>query len=109
MPDTNSGTNSGAGPKPDAPKEEKPRLRFAGHSVKLPGSRLLRIAIGIALCLGGVFSILPVLGIWMLPLGLLVLSVDIPFVRRLRRRGEIWWGRWQAARAARKAKHSSDS
>ena len=31
---------------------------------------------------GGVFSFLPVLGLWMLPLGLLVLAVDIPPLRR---------------------------
>jgi hypothetical protein len=43
--------------------------------------------------LGGLFWFLPVLGLWMLPLGLLVLSIDIPAVRRLRRRIEIWWGR----------------
>jgi hypothetical protein len=29
----------------------------------------------------------------MVPLGLLVLSVDLPVVRRLRRRVEVWWGR----------------
>ena len=32
--------------------------------------------------LGGVFSILPGLGIWMLPLGLLLMASDVPFLRR---------------------------
>jgi len=36
---------------------------------------------------------LPILGLWMLPLGLLMLSIDLAPVRRLRRRVEIWWGR----------------
>jgi hypothetical protein len=44
-------------------------------------ARLVRIPIAILLVLGGVFSILPFLGIWMLPLGLLLLAVDIVFLR----------------------------
>jgi hypothetical protein len=43
---------------------------------------LVRIPLAILLLLGGVFSFLPVLGLWMLPLGLLVLAVDIPPLRR---------------------------
>jgi hypothetical protein len=34
-----------------------------------------------------------VLGFWMIPLGLLVLSVDIPIVRRRRRQLAVWWHR----------------
>lgn len=30
---------------------------------------------------GGVFSFLPVLGIWMLPLGLMLIAQDIPLLR----------------------------
>jgi hypothetical protein len=36
---------------------------------------------------------LPILGFWMLPLGFLVLSHDLPFARRLRRRLAVWWHR----------------
>ena len=71
----------------------KRRLSFGSFSVPVPESRPLRITLGILLCLGGLLWFLPVLGLWMLPLGLLVLSIDIPAVRRLRRRVEIWWGR----------------
>ena len=46
-----------------------------------PSSRLLRIPLGILLILGGVFSFLPVLGVWMLPLGLLLLALDLPFLQ----------------------------
>jgi hypothetical protein len=53
----------------------------------------LRVALGIAFVVGGVFSILPVLGLWMLPVGLLILSVDFPPVRRFRRRLTAWYGR----------------
>lgn len=50
--------------------------------VRRPGLLLIRLPLAIILVLGGIFSFLPVLGIWMLPLGLLVLAVDIPFLRR---------------------------
>ena len=43
---------------------------------------MIRIPVGLLLVLGGVFSILPGLGIWMLPLGLLLMASDVPFLRR---------------------------
>ena len=71
----------------------KRRLSFGSFSVPIPESRPLRIGLGILLCIGGLFWFLPVLGLWMIPLGLLVLSVDLAPVRRFRRRIEVWWGR----------------
>ena len=72
----------------------------APHSIKLwrytlplPRSRLLRIVIGVLLCIGGLLSFLPILGVWMIPLGLLVLSNDVPRVRRWRRRFAVWFHR----------------
>tara|TARA_B100000676_G_scaffold297204_1_gene338604 strand:- start:2163 stop:2573 length:411 start_codon:yes stop_codon:yes gene_type:complete len=50
----------------------------------------LRIPLGLLLCLGGILSILPFVGLWMLPLGLLVLSEDVPFIRDRRDRLEGW-------------------
>jgi len=50
--------------------------------VREPRRHLIRIPLAILLILGGIFSFLPVLGIWMLPLGLAVLAVDVPFLRR---------------------------
>jgi hypothetical protein len=38
------------------------------------------------LVLGGIFSVLPLLGLWMLPLDLLLLVQDLPFLRRPTRR-----------------------
>jgi len=43
----------------------------------------LRVPLGILLCLGGVLGFLPLLGFWMLPLGLGILAVDWPPARRL--------------------------
>lgn len=72
-------------------------------ALRTPGAMLVRIPLAILLIIGGIFSILPVLGIWMLPLGLLLLAIDVPFLRgpfaalviRVRR----WWaGRRQKRR-----------
>ena len=79
---------------PEAPKARP--LRFAGREIPLPQSRGLRIGLGIALVLGGIVGFLPILGFWMVPLGLLVLSVDLPPVRRARRRLSVWWARRRA-------------
>jgi len=57
----------------------------------------VRIVTGVLLCLFGLVGFLPILGFWMLPLGLLVLSYDLPFVRRARRRFQVWWARRRAA------------
>ena len=54
------------------------------------GMHWLRVPIAVALILGGVFSFLPVLGLWMLPLGLLLLAVDIPPLRPAVASGTIW-------------------
>jgi hypothetical protein len=57
----------------------------------LPKSKPIRIGLGIILVALGLLGFLPVLGFWMIPLGLLVLSVDLPIVRRWRRQVTVWW------------------
>ena len=58
--------------------------RFAAWVDRLrkPGAVWVRIPLGILLVLGGIFSFLPVLGLWMLPIGLVFLAIDLPFLRR---------------------------
>lgn len=56
---------------------------------RLPGHPVARTLIGVGLIAGGTFSFLPLLGIWMLPVGFVVLSVDFPRVRRWRRVMEV--------------------
>ncbi|KAB7739606.1 hypothetical protein F2P47_11010 [Parvibaculum sedimenti] len=68
-------------------------VRFAGRKVTVPGSPWMRKTAGAALIGGGALGFLPVLGFWMIPLGVVVLSVDSHRVRRVRRRTEVWWGR----------------
>lgn len=74
--------------------------------VRKPGSRIVRIPLGILLVLGGIFSFLPVLGIWMLPLGLLMLALDLPILQgpmnNLILRGQRWWAKRKRKRAERR-------
>ena len=59
-----------------------PRLaRFVGW-LRQPSSRLVRIPLAILLVFGGIFSFLPILGLWMLPLGLLLIAQDLPFLQK---------------------------
>jgi hypothetical protein len=68
-------------------------VRLGSYRLPLPRSRLLRIVIGMGLVLFGLMGFLPILGFWMVPLGLLILSVDLPRVRRWRRRFAVWFSR----------------
>ncbi|WP_225889825.1 hypothetical protein [Indioceanicola profundi] len=65
------------------------------RGLRKPGLWMVRIPVGLLLIIGGFFSFLPVLGLWMLPLGLLLLAVDLPFlqapVSRAMVRVERWW------------------
>src|SRR5262245_33715004 len=84
------------------PREKRvmSHVRVGGFRVKLPRSKGGRQALGGALVAGGALSFLPVLGLWMLPAGLLVLSVDSPRVRRFRRVNEVRVVRWWRSRRA---------
>jgi hypothetical protein len=55
-----------------------------------PSSRWVRIPAGIVLILAGLFGFLPVLGFWMVPLGVLLLVQDIPFLRHPTERTLVW-------------------
>lgn len=54
--------------------------RFIGW-VRKPSSRLVRVPLAILLIIGGILSFLPVLGLWMLPLGLILIAQDLPFLQ----------------------------
>jgi hypothetical protein len=63
------------------------------HALKKTDRVWLRKSVGVALVIGGILGFLPVLGYWMFPLGLALLSVDSPRARRLYRRLAVWFGR----------------
>lgn len=83
-----------------------PAIRVPLRSLRARGWGLVRVPIALLLILGGVFSFLPVLGVWMLPLGLLLLALDVPVLRpfisgaiiRLRRRTTVWLRWWRRRR-----------
>ena len=58
----------------------------------------LRKTVGVLLIIGGIFWFLPILGLWMIPLGILVLSVDFPWARRAHLRMYVIWRRMRARR-----------
>jgi hypothetical protein len=62
-------------------RELPDRLARVLQSLRHPDARWVRIPVGALCVVGGVFSFLPVLGIWMLPLGLLLIAYDVPFLR----------------------------
>ena len=72
------------------------KVRVFNSHWHLPASKPLRLALGILLIILGLLGFLPVLGFWMIPLGLLVLSIDLPAVRRWRRQFTVWWHRRNA-------------
>jgi len=79
------------------------RLVLGSVRIPMPRSRAGRISIGVGLILGGTLGFLPILGFWMLPLGFLVLSHDLPFVRRHRRRIGVKWARRRNPKVVRTA------
>lgn len=65
-----------------------------------PSRTIIRgIAAGF-LVLGGVFAILPVLGLWMLPLGVGLLAEDVPGLKPHLERSSRWLARQWARLAA---------
>lgn len=67
-----------------------PRVSDTVTYLLKPSSRWVRIPSGALLIVGGVFSFLPVLGIWMLPLGLALLAEDVPALRSSRSKALDW-------------------
>ncbi|MCY3768519.1 MAG: hypothetical protein OXG56_03995 [Gammaproteobacteria bacterium] len=71
----------------------KPMLKRFRTMPALP-----RQVLGVALLLGGVFWFLPVLGLWMIPLGLMILSLDFQWARRSSHKINAWLNKWRARR-----------
>ncbi|KXV35007.1 hypothetical protein AD940_04585 [Gluconobacter thailandicus] len=58
--------------------------------LRKPERKWVRIPAGILFMLGGCMAFLPVLGVWMVPVGILLLAEDIPFFRRLMEKALNW-------------------
>ena len=66
------------------------RLRDSVRALRQPSGRWLRILAGLLLMAGGVLAFLPILGLWMLPIGLALLADDVPLLRSWRSRMLDW-------------------
>ena len=76
------------------------RMRRAFRWARGPRARLVRVPLSILCILGGLLWFLPVLGLWMLPIGLILLAQDVPFLRRPVGRALLWAiARWERMRA----------
>src|ERR1700761_5805877 len=58
-----------------------PRLSGFIRWLRTPSSFWVRLLVAVLLIVGGVFSFLPILGFWMLPLGLLLIAQDFPILQ----------------------------
>jgi hypothetical protein len=65
-------------------------VQSAVRWLRRPSSRWVRLPAGVLLMLGSIFSILPIFGLWMLPLGLLLLAEDVAPLQRLTDRALAW-------------------
>jgi len=65
--------------------QNKRRIVASSYRVLRKGERflppLLRGLMGLLLVFGGILGFLPILGFWMIPLGLALLATDIPPLR----------------------------
>jgi hypothetical protein len=80
-----------------------PLLRRPLYTLRRASWRPVRIPLALMLTAGGMLWFLPLLGLWMLPFGLLLLAVDLPVLRgpisalviRSRRRINRWSSWWR--------------
>jgi hypothetical protein len=87
------------------------RIQAITRWLRKPASRWARIPAGALLIVGGCLAVLPIFGLWMLPLGVILLADDIPPLRRLLDRALGWLERrrpqWFAAAGTRRRPRSA--
>jgi hypothetical protein len=49
--------------------------------IRSPAATWTRIPVGVVLIAAGLVGFLPILGFWMVPLGLALIALDVPFMR----------------------------
>lgn len=74
------------------------RLKKFSNRIKAM-SPTTRIIIGVLLLLGGILGLLPILGFWMIPLGLLMLSVEFPWARKSYLNLIVWLRKFRKKKA----------
>ena len=71
---------------PDGTPTIRDRFRGFLTRVRVRVPRGLRIVLGGLLIVGGILGFLPILGFWMIPLGVAVAALDVQLYRRWKRR-----------------------
>lgn len=66
-------------------------IKIGSYTFTLPDWAPARIAVGLLFIIFGFLGFLPVVGFWMIPIGLAILAYDIPRVRLWRQRFMQWW------------------
>ena len=62
-------------------RELPKRLSRAIRWLRKPSSRWIRLPVGLVLIIADFFGFLPILGFGFIPLGLLLIAQDVPFLR----------------------------
>jgi hypothetical protein len=91
-------------------RETPDRVSRAIRWLRSPASRWVRLPLGVLFIIGGLLWFLPVVGIELLPIGLLLIAQDVPFLQKPIGRGMLWlehkWLAWKRQRAVKKAQRS---
>lgn len=66
------------------------RARATVDWLREPSRSLIRVGAALLFIIGGLLSILPVLGLWMLPVGLALLSQDLQVIKAPLERAACW-------------------
>lgn len=66
------------------------RWRSTARWLREPAARWARIPFAVLFLIGGFLAFLPILGLWMFPVGLILLAEDVSPLRRLRARVLDW-------------------
>ncbi len=69
----------------------KARIQNYVERIKRMPNKGVRVSVGVLLIVGGVLGALPILGFWMIPLGLAILSVDYAWARRATAAMKRWF------------------
>lgn len=85
----------------DAPDRVARAIRW----MRSPASRKVRIPLGLLFIAGGLLWFLPVVGLEMLPIGLLLVAQDVPFLQKPVGRGMLWLERKWRAHKQRQQRH----
>jgi hypothetical protein len=83
-------------------REAPDRVSRAVRWLRSPASRWVRIPLGLLFIAGGLLWFLPVLGVELLPIGLLLVAQDVPFLKKPVGRGMLWLERKWLSRKQRK-------